>query len=246
MTGDASLRARFTRMIGRLAIAGLFFLTAGVTGWFSLVYTVHQGTISVPELRGLSEEDAKQQAHDIGLILEFDQAGVFSSSVAPGMMAVQNPPPGFHVKTGSIVRVRRSLGSEQIRIPPVRGESPQTAIRELETAGLKPRRRAEVFAQGGADVVLETNPAIDSTVPPGTEVDLLTNRSPAQSLWVMPSLLSQHLTAVRRFCGQHRFRVGRIHEVDYPGIASGRVLRQYPPAGSPFSRSDIITLWISR
>ena len=243
---DASLRGRFAPMIARLLIAGVFLLTAGVAGWFSLVYTVHLGTVSVPELRGLSEEEAERKAHDIGLIVEYDQTGVFSASVAPGLMAAQNPLPGFHVKTGGIVRVSRSLGNEQVRVPSVRGESPQTAIRALETAGLKPRGRAEVFAQGGADVVLETNPAIDATVLPGTEVDLLTNRSPAQALWVMPSLLSQHLTAVRRFCERHRFRVGRIHEVDYPGITSGRVLRQYPPAGSPFSRSDIITLWISR
>ncbi len=243
---DASLRARFTPMIGRLIIAGFFLLTAGVTGWFSLVYTVHMGTVSVPELLGLSDQDAEQQAHDLGLVVEYDEAGVFSTTVAPGLLAAQNPLPGFHVKTGSIVRVSRSLGGEQIQVPSVRGESRQAAIRALENAGLVIRKRAEVFGQGGADSVLETEPAIDSTVLPETEIDLLTNRSPAQPLWVMPSLLSRSLSTVRRFCSGHRFRLGRIHEVDYPGITPGLVLRQYPPAGSPFSRSDIITLWVSR
>ncbi|MEN8165660.1 MAG: PASTA domain-containing protein [Acidobacteriota bacterium] len=233
-------------MIARLIIAGLFFLTAGVAGWFSLVYTVHLGTVSVPELRGLTDQDAESQAHDLGLVVEYDPTGAFSTSVAPGLVAAQNPLPGFHVKTGSIVRVRRSLGDEQVQVPSVRGESPQAAIRTLEAVGLKPGRRAEVFGQGGADSVLETAPAIDSTVLPEAEIDLLTNRSPAQPLWVMPSLLARQLTLVRRFCDRHRFRLGRIHEVDYPGITPGLVLRQYPPAGSPFSRSDIITLWISR
>ena len=233
-------------MIGRVIIVGLFFLTAGVTGWFSLVYTVHLGTVSVPELRGLQEQIAESQAHDLGLVVEYEEIGVFSGTVAPGLIALQNPLPGFHVKTGSIVRVSRSLGDEQIRVPAVRGESPQAAIRALEAAGLKPGRRAEVFGQGGADSVLETTPAIDTTVLPDADIDLLTNRSPSQPLWVMPSLLTRQLTQVRMCCDRNRFRLGRIHEVDYPGITPGMVLRQYPPAGSPFSRSDIITLWISR
>lgn len=243
---DVSLRARFTPMLGRLIIAGFFFVTAGVAGWFSLVYTVHLGTVSVPELRGLSDQEAEKLAHDIGLVVEYDTTGAFSATIAPGLVAAQNPLPGFHVKTGSIVRVNRSLGDEEILVPSVRGESPQVAIRAFEAAGLKPGRRAEVFGQGGADSVLETEPTINTTVPPDAEIDLLTNRSPAQALWVMPSLLTRHLTLVRRFCDQHRFRIGRVHEVDYPGITPGLVLRQYPPAGSPVSRSDIITLWISR
>ncbi len=243
---DTPLRARFAPMIGRLFLAGLFFMAVGISGWFSLVYTVHLGTVSVPELRGLADHEAEGHAHDVGLVVSYEETGVFSPTVAPGLIAAQNPLPGFHVKTGSIVHVHRSLGNEQIRVPLIRGESPQAAIRALENVGLKPGRRAEILGQGGADSVVETEPSIDTTVLPETEVDLLTNRTPTEQLWVMPSLLSQPLTTVRVFCDQHRFRLGRIHEVDYPGFTPGRVLRQYPPAGSPFSRSDIITLWISR
>lgn len=243
---DSPRRGRFLPMIGKLVVAGFFFLAAGVSGWFSLVYTVHLGTVSVPELRGLSDQEAESQAHDLGLVVEFDDVGVFSQKISPGLVAAQNPLPGFHVKTGSIVRVNRSLGDEQISVPPVHGESPHAAIRALENAGLTTGMRAEVFGQGGADSVLETNPAVNTRALPEAKVDILTNRSPAQPMWVMPSLLSQPLKAVQSFCGQHRFRLGRIHEVEYPGITSKIVLRQYPPAGSPFSRSDIITLWISR
>lgn len=230
----------------RAVIAGLFLAAAAVAGWFSLVYTVHLGTVSVPELRGLDDTAAEGLAHDLGLVVTVEREGVFSDTVTPGLIAAQHPPPGFHVKTGSAVRVRHSLGDEQIVVPAVRGEPLQAAIRSLEQAGLKPGRRAEILDQGQADTVVGTSPAIDETVVPGSEVDLLTNRTPTQMLWVMPSLLSQPAAVVRRFAAAHRFRLGRVHEVDYPGITSGIVLRQYPPAGSPFSKSDIITLWVSR
>ena len=83
-------------------------------------------------------------------------------------------------------------------------------------------------------------------VPPGTEIDLLINTTPQDKFWVMPSLMSRNVGLIRRFCTAHGLRLGQVHEVSYPGLASGMVLRQYPPAGSPLSRSDIISVWVSR
>ena len=79
-----------------------------------------------------------------------------------------------------------------------------------------------------------------------TDVDLLVNSSPRDELWVMPSLVSRNIGVIRRFCAAHGLRLGQIHEVAYPGLSSGLVLRQYPPAGSPLSRSDIISVWVSQ
>ena len=76
--------------------------------------------------------------------------------------------------------------------------------------------------------------------------DLLVNTAPGKQLWVMPSLVSQPLERVERFCRLHRLRLGRAREVNYPGIPSGLVLRQYPPAGSPVAPSEIITVWVSQ
>jgi beta-lactam-binding protein with PASTA domain len=62
----------------------------------------------------------------------------------------------------------------------------------------------------------------------------------------MPSLVSQPLASAERLCRVNRLRLGQAREVDYPGLAAGVVLRQYPPAGSPVAASDIITVWVSR
>ena len=225
---------------------GVFLLSAGVVAWIALVYTVHLGTVAVPELRGTSLEKADLIAHDLGLAMQFDEAGVFSDVVPAGQIALQQPAPGFHLKAGSAVRVRLSLGNERSAIPKVRNESLQAAVRLLEQAGLEIGERAAISGNGPADAVFATSPSEEKSVAPGTRVDLLMNHTPARPLWVMPSLLSRSVASVRRFADVHRLRVGRIHEVDYPGLPSGIILRQYPPAGSPISRSDIITLWISQ
>jgi serine/threonine-protein kinase len=228
-------------------LAGLFFLLcAGIVFWFALVHTVHQGTLAVPDLGEKTLEEARQRVHDLGLEMAVDEPGVFSTVVVPGAIAFQEPPPGFHVKSGSVVTVRVSLGGKTIAIPDVRESSLNTAQRDIERAGLMPGLHARVEGEGAADRVIATGPPVGQHVAPITRVDLLVNTAPHRQLWVMPALVSQPLSRVEQFCTLNRLRLGRAREVNYPGVPSGLVLRQYPPAGSPVAPSEIITVWVSR
>lgn len=111
---------RFAPMAKRLLAACLFLLCAGIVFWFALVHTVHRGTLAVPDLGEQTLEEARQRVHDLGLELMIDEPGVFSTVVPPGAIAHQEPPPGFHVKSGSSVTVRVSLGGKTIDVPDVR------------------------------------------------------------------------------------------------------------------------------
>jgi beta-lactam-binding protein with PASTA domain len=233
-------------MAKRLLAAFLFLLCAGVVFWFALVHTVHRGTLAVPDLGEKTLEEARRRVHDLGLEMTVDEPGVFSTAVDPGAIAFQEPPPGFHVKSGSVVTVRVSLGGKTIDVPEVRENSLNTAQREIERAGLTPGARARVEGEGAADSVIATDPPVGQQVAPLSRIDVLVNTAPQRQLWVMPALVSQSLERVEQFCRLNRLRLGRAREVNYPGVPSGLVLRQYPPAGSPVAPSEIITVWVSR
>jgi len=237
---------RFAPMVRRLLTTLVFLLCAGVVFWFALVYTVHRGTLAVPDLLEETLEEARRQVHDLGLELTVEEPGLFSAAVSPGLVASQEPQPGFHVKAGSAITVRLSLGGETVAVPEVRGSSLKTAQREVEKAGLTPGQRARVEGQGAGDQVIATGPPVGQEVAPMVPVDLLVNTVPYRQLWVMPSLVSQRMERVERFCRLNRLRLGQAREVQYPGIPSGVVLRQYPPAGSPVAPSEIITVWVSK
>jgi serine/threonine-protein kinase len=230
----------------RIAAVAAFVAAATVVGWSALVHAVHSGTLAVPDLRGMTPETARQQAHDLGLDVDVDPAGVFSPSVPVGEIADQEPLPGFHVKTGSVVVVRESLGSERVSVPPVAGDSVAAAIGRLEQAGLVVGTRVVVQGAGRGEGVLTSAPAPGTEVPPGSTVDLLVNATPRRPTWVMPSLLSSSEAEVARLCRAHQLRLGQVHEVPYPGLPPGLVLRQYPPAGSPMRQSDIVAVWVSQ
>lgn len=233
-------------MLARLVAVPVFLVCAGLVFWQSFVHTVHRGTLAVPDLVGESPEIAQRNGHDLGLQIVIDEPGVFTTLTPPGSIADQEPPPGFHVKVGSMVKVRLSLGGERIEIPNIRAESLHGGLRALEQLGLKPGGRSQLEGEGNGDRIIATDPAIASEIAPDTEVNVLVNVSPATDIWVMPSLLSRSLDTVRPFCRGHRLRLGQIHEVEYPGLAEGLVLRQYPAAGSPVSRNDIVTVWVSK
>jgi len=237
---------QFATMAARLLALTIFLPVAGVVFWFALVYTVHQGAMAVPDLTGVTIEEARTVVHDLGMDVAIEDPGVFSPSIPPGTIAVQRPHPGFQVKAGAKVTVRMSLGNERVGIPSLYGESLQSALRGLEQLSLPVGARITVDGYSGPDQVIATGPPVATEVPPGTEIDLLINSSPHDDLWVMPSLLSRNIGVIRRFCTAHGLRLGQIHEVTYPGLSAGLVLRQYPPAGSPLSRSDIISVWVSQ
>ncbi len=233
-------------MLRRLFLLIAFLLSAGVAFWLSLVYTIHLGTVTVPDLVGKSTGEAETLSHDRGLVFMLDEGGVFNKSAPIGTIGAQQPPGGFHLKSGSEVHVRLSLGHEKTSVPDLEGLSMPAAVQKLEEAGLQFGRRAEVSGEGNTDAVLAASPEFGRILPPSEKVDLLLNHTPPRPLWVMPRLLSRRLSVVQRFARKNRLRIGRLHEVAYPGFPAGMVLRQYPPAGAPFSPSDIISLWVSR
>jgi serine/threonine-protein kinase len=233
-------------MLARGVAVVVFFLCAGLVFWQALVHTVHRGTVTVPDLRGESSARAERTAHDLGLQVVTEEPGIFTTSTPPGTIADQDPPPGFHLKQGSSIVVRLSLGGERVTIPVIHGESLQGGLRGLEQQGLRPGRRALLDGQASGDRIIASHPAAGSEVAPDSEIDVLVNVAPQRKIWVMPSLLSSSRDDVRQFCRTYQLRLGQVHEVDYPGLPSNLVLRQYPPAGSPVTRSDIISIWVSQ
>ncbi len=234
------------KIISKLSIGLVFLVFAAVVFWQALVHTLHLGTISIPDFRSMTTEEAAQVAHDVGLIVEIDENGAFSATVDTGLIAEQEPIAGYHVKTGSVVRVRSSLGNQRITVPDLRGISFQAAQHDLAALGLKSGAQFRLNAHRVGDEVVATEPPIGTDVAPGTTINLLVNSTPKRDLWVMPSFLSRSVGSVRNYCRRNHLRLGHVHEVPYPGFAGGTILRQYPSAGSPLSRSDIITVWASR
>ncbi len=71
----------------RVLAVVVFCAFAAWAFWYALVHTVHFGVLAIPELRGLSVDEAERVCHDLGLQLVLDEPGVFTPDIKPGTVA---------------------------------------------------------------------------------------------------------------------------------------------------------------
>lgn len=90
---------------------------------------------SVPNLIGRSEDDAKAQLDSVQLTGQRND-DVYSSEIAPGLVASQEPRSGEQLSRGDIVAYSLSKGIESVELPSVVGLSLNDAQRILGDVGI--------------------------------------------------------------------------------------------------------------
>lgn len=148
--------------IGVLLIAALVALA------FSQKEPTPPETATIPELTGLSYDDAAAQIKALGLLGARRTEEL--SSLPAGTVLRQDPAPGTEVRLDRIVELVVSDGSG-VEVPDVRGMDKKEAKDLLEQAGLDAKEAAK--APGDEkDVVLDQDPPPGQVVPRGSEVRL--------------------------------------------------------------------------
>lgn len=135
--------------------------------------------ITVPEVAGATEAEARQRLQDLGLLVVTQQEP--SDSVEPGGVVRSEPAAGSTVNRGATVILYLSSGPALPQVPDVTGHAEGEARRVLEEAGFTVLVR-DVPA-GGADTpdtVVAQNPAPGSAVAQGTQVTIWVARAQGQ------------------------------------------------------------------
>ena len=235
------------RGLGFIIYSGLVVLVFLLAGYLSFNFFVRSGVTTVPDLRGLKEEEASAVLTDQGLeSRRREDEDRYDESIAAGHVVAQQPRSGSLVKRGSPVRLIVSQGPNQIRVPDVTGRAPQAAQVTLAAAGLSAGETLAIYsdAQPPGLVALQT-PAAGGPAPPATVVRMYAVAERPGDLYVMPDLVYRRFEEVRDFCSSQGFRMGSVKLEPYEGVGEGIVLRQFPLAGHPVARQDAISLVVA-
>jgi eukaryotic-like serine/threonine-protein kinase len=135
--------------------------------------------VAVPDLSGMSREEAQEALAEAGLEVRFEEA--FSDEVPQaGRVIRQSTGAGQEVDKGATVTVTVSRGPLTVEVPNVRGKSLADGRAEVEAAGLRvrveeqPRPRIGPFRQGQYGRVEEQVPGPDTKAQRGETVTLYT------------------------------------------------------------------------
>lgn len=242
----AAVRATL-RWLGRLAYGVCLLVAFVLAAYLTFSGFVRGGVTRVPDLTGATEEEARSSLADAGLGMRRRSDEVrYHPRIPAGRILSQEPGSGSLVKRGASVDVILSGGPQRLPTPELVGEALTAAHVTLVAAGLKPGPSGSVYHPAtGAGIVVEQMPRPGALVDPTTPVALLAALDDRSETYLMPDLIYRRYEDVRPFFDGQGFRLGSIKFEPYEGVEEGIVLRQFPLAGHPLRRGDVISLVVS-
>jgi len=221
----------------------LFLLLFVVCNDFLLPWYVEHGTtIEVPDLVGLTFDQAVSSLDSVGL--EARKGDVRPDKQHPeGTVIVQNPVFGHEVKKGRRVYLTLSGGEELVDIPSVRGRTLRDATFLLERTGL---RIGEILHEPSDEY--PENTIVAQGREPGTKgrkgslIDVTVSLGPLALSVVVPELIGRPLSEARRVLDSAGIPIGNVTTIPASDLLPNTVIEQYPHSGELVGRAQAVDL----
>ena len=198
--------------------------------------TDDDGMVTVPDLRGKTEDEAKDMTKDMKLGIQ--PMGEEASTQAKGTISSQDIPKGSKVEQYTTIKYYISKGTQQITIPDVDGQTGVDAQQTLEDMGLTVNVQKEYseLNDDGTPVTdpgyaVSTTPSAGENVSSGDTVTLIVSRGVDYGDSVeVPSVVGMTKNdAVTTF---GKFLNVEVKEEKSTEVAAGEVVSQEPEAGN--------------
>lgn len=129
-------RLTVLRVLALLAL--LSVLVSAVCVWYILGQSTNplfsrRADVTVPELVGLTQEEAETALKEEGLNILWEE--VYNPAVDPGRVCAQQPAAGRTVKQGQTLTVSVSLGTQWLTVPDLTGQNRDEALQSLRDQG---------------------------------------------------------------------------------------------------------------
>lgn len=236
---------KLLRGLGCLSYLGVLGVVFALVAYMAFSLFVRGGVTATPDLAGLSEQDAIALLADQGLRPIWSEEERFDERVAKGHVLMHDPQAGVYVKRNTEVTLTLSKGPKRIEVPDLTHRAVQAAQVSLAAAGLTLGRAFSVYSDEGASgLVVDQSPKPGERVEVDAAVDLFLAVDNPTEKFIMPDLVRLRYEDVRRFFAGAGIRIGRVRYESYGGVAPGTVLRQFPLAGHPLRRDDVIALTV--
>jgi len=227
---------RSVRLYGLTALAG--FVVAYLIVAFFILPGDSRGTMTAPDLVGLSLDDARRVLDSVGLQFSLGDERASADVPRNGVLA-QSPPAGASVPQRGSVTLDISAGPRQIRIPSVAGLTVDEARNVLSDSGLSAGSVQDETSTSPRGEVLRSKPDAGRFVGEGAAVDLIVSAGPPEL--TMPDVIGRDPSdalAVLNQLGLTRVRVDS--QPGGSGLMS--VLAQQPTAGTGLRLTDRVIL----
>ena len=228
-----------------LLFVGLVFFSLWNSVFSGLFATVP--TTPVPELVGKQYEEVKDDTQLLGRFTLVEGKTVADDAEA-GTIIEQDPKGGSQVGEGvTQITVTISGGPEIIEMPDLYDKDYTTAFNTLRELGLKVGSPTyENHDEIEANHIISFTPLAGVPVTPGTEVQLVVSKGPAEKTLSMPKLVGMTKENALVNISTNNLKEGKIQEVWDDTVEVGKVITQYPTEGTRVEEGTEVNLTISK
>lgn len=210
----------------------------GDSGADTIVY------VPMPNVRGKTVEEARNELQELGLKSEVDYEE--SNSLEAGIVIGADVTAGTEVAVGSTVRLRASMGPRGEMVPSVVGMTYEQAEMTLLDRGFKVAK-LEAYSQTYASgVVAFQSPGAESTVAKGSEVALTVSLGPETEKVKVPTLLGlSEMDGIVK-AGESGLQVESVTYEYNSAYAEGQICYQSYSTGLEVDKGTAIRITVSK
>ncbi len=202
--------------------------------------SVSKGTeqVSVPDLRGMTKDQAQKALTDAGLKASEGDT-VYSSDVEEGKVAEQSIAAGNSAKKGDTVTYHLSKGEEKVTIPNVVGQSQSNATSRLEAAGFA----VDIAYQESTSVEKGNviSQSATGTAAKGSTITLTISSGAGST--TIPNVVGQTQNDAIAALQAAGFNYS-VEQMSSSTVTKGTVIKQSPSSGSG-TKGATVTIYVS-
>lgn len=150
-----------------------FAFTVKEGSTINVVISKGQELVKVTKLVGKTKDEARKELKELGLEMELEEE--YSDEVEAGIIIEQDKQEGEEILVGSKVKVKASLGIEQVEVPDLTGLSEDEAKAKIAEAKLKWIRTDKIKDSSKGNGVVGQNISAKSMVSKNSEITITIN-----------------------------------------------------------------------
>lgn len=201
------------------------------------------GQAEVPDVTGLSQAEAESELEDAGFNASIKSES--SSDVDSGLVISTDPAGGEMARRGSTVTVTVSTGVEQVKVPPLVGETLNAARQQLSAVGLDFSSSQQTSDRPKGEVIRQS-PNAGTEVDPGSTVTLTVSSGPDESKVAIPALVG----LTQSDAESQLSSAGLVASVQTQDTSiqpqDGRVIDQSPSQGTQVAEGSTVVITVGR
>jgi beta-lactam-binding protein with PASTA domain len=239
----APAQARRRRRLGWTLLTLIMLGIVGVVTW-AILSSINRapGTATVPLVKGLNVDEAKQKLSSAGFTPDVKFAA--SDTVAKDLVIEQDPTAGTILQKEKVVIITVSSGRGNATVPDLRGKTKAEAIKALEDAGLV---LGTVSDRASTDK--DKGKVVSQSIPAGTSVErrqkvnIVLGKGPETA--IVPNVFGETEAQATTDLKAAGFEV-KVQRSSEGGCVfqPGRVCSQSPDSGTTQQKGSVVTITV--